>query len=495
MNALATIESRFRVLEWRADGIDIWPLVRIRWFMRQWAIDYGSAGRSEGRFSRLFNRATSLINAPLRASRAQRASAATRPDEACEVLLFSDGVSYSQLDRWSVDRFCDPLFKALQNRGALARIWTPLHAYRQDRLVPSTYVQPRIDRANLLGAVRARAGSANLPEHARVIDWLRTHQLHTESAGIGRIVSDAYRVASLSKMFCKLLEAARPRMAFVVSYYSIETMAFVLACRRLHIATVEIQHGVQGALHAAYAAWPRPAGSVHELLPDRFWVWSEWEQQVIDAWAHGTEHRAIVGGNPWMDVWTQPHDWPMTQSSQARASTMRLRAHGRAVVLVTLQYGFMNEEQISPLMELVRARPDGLMFWIRLHPLMLGRREEIRQLLPADGCFELDEPTDLPLQSLLTCTDVHMTHSSSVVIEAAQFGVKSVITSRFGEELFEPLYRSGWVQTEEGRPDVLAATLQGSARKRHETGSPGVASRTQSALDVLLGNDPSEKLA
>jgi len=336
--------------------------------------------------------------------------------------------------------------------------------------------------------VRARVGSATLPEHAGVTGWLRSNDLHTESAEVDRILSDASRVATLAKVFGKLLVAARPRIAFVVGYYSVETMAFLLACRRLHIASVDIQHGVQGALHPAYAAWPRPMGFVHELLPDRFWVWSEWEQQVVDAWAHGTGHGAIVGGNPWMDVWTQPNDWPMTQPSQARASRMRSRAEGRTVVLVTLQYGFINEEQISPLVELVRARPDGLIFWIRLHPLMLERRDEIRQLLPANGCFELDEPTDLPLQSLLTCTDVHMTHSSSTVIEATQFGVRSVITSRFGEELFEPLYRGGWVQTEEGGADVLAHALRNSARTRRETGSPGTDSRTQAALHVLLGD-------
>ena len=495
LSALATIESRFPVLEWRADGIDVWPLVRIRWFMRQWLIDYGSPGQPERKLSRLFNRANALIGGPFRANRAHRTPDVRGLDQACDVVLLSDGVSYSQLDGRSADRFCDPVFKALRNRGVLAEIWTPSHDYRHDRLCPSRYIQPRIDRANLVGAVKARVGSASLPEHARVTDWLRANDLHAESAEIGRIRSDAYRVAALAKMFRKMLLSARPRLAFVVGYYSVETMAFLLACRRLRIATAEIQHGVQGAMHPAYAAWPRPVGPVHELLPDTFWVWSEWEKQIIDAWAHGSGHRAIVGGNPWMDVWTQPHDWPMTQSSHARASTMRSRAQGRAVVLVTLQYGFMNAEQISPLIELVRARPDGLMFWIRLHPLMLGRREEIRQLLPANGCFELDEPTDLPLQALLTCTDVHMTHSSSTVIEAAQFGVLSVITSRFGEELFEPLYRSGWAQTEEGRADSLAHALQNMARKRRDAGSPGAASCTQAALDVLLGNDPSEASA
>ena len=40
--------------------------------------------------------------------------------------------------------------------------------------------------------------------------------------------------------------------------------------------------------------------------------------------------------------------------------------------------------------------------------------------------------SSLPLFTILDNVDVHITHSSSTVIEAAYFGVKSIITSEYG---------------------------------------------------------------
>ena len=54
---------------------------------------------------------------------------------------------------------------------------------------------------------------------------------------------------------------------------------------------------------------------------------------------------------------------------------------------------------------------------------------------------------------------MHLTHSSSTVIEAAQFGLQSVLTSPYGAELFGPLIASGMAQLQTGDVPVLASTL------------------------------------
>jgi hypothetical protein len=268
-------------------------------------------------------------------------------------------------------------------------------------------------------------------------------------------------VRAIARVHARRLRSSRARLAFMVGYYGVEGMGFVLACRTRGIPVVDIQHGVQGELHPAYAGWRLPIdGRMHPLLPDRFWVWSDWERVVIARWADGTGHAATVGGNPWLDVWGDGPIWPGAADARAAARALRLQAQGRPVVLVTLQYGLVDGDQLDPLVDLVRTVGTRFVFWARLHPLMLDRRESVRaRLAQAGATVELDACTDLPLHAVLPQADVHLTHSSSTAIEAAQFNLRTVLTSDYGAELFTPLIDAGTVIVETGSAATLASTL------------------------------------
>ncbi|WIW95942.1 hypothetical protein [Altererythrobacter rubellus] len=245
-------------------------------------------------------------------------------------------------------------------------------------------------------------------------------------------------------------------------------MAFVLACRKNAVPVIEVQHGVQGEMHPAYAAWPSPQdGNAHMLLPDFFWVWSEWEASVIGRWASGTSHHTIIGGNPWNEIWSDGSRWGGVGEALLSARTLKDRSKGKPIVLVTLQYGFAPEQQLLPLAQLMRLASSEMAFWVRLHPSMHMRRAEIRELLASSGEFELDYATDIPLPALLQYADVHLTHSSSSVIEAAQAGVPSVLTATYGAEIFYPLLESGVARLETGNAQAVASALINMAAQRH----------------------------
>ena len=493
MAALKHIESTFPVLDWQAAGVRLWPLLRIRWMFVEWARHYTGVDTGPAVGMDLRQRLRQLICGPAQARRAYRADSHARNQESpqCDIVFLSDGVSFARLGEHWVERFCDPILAHAEQRGMRCAMWTPTHLHRRPRHTPSRFIQPALDRANVIGAVKARLlpDAAHLPGHAQVTAWLQAQGYGASPLAVAKIRSDAGRLQSIAHHYSRQLRRARPRMAFVVSFYGIEGMAFVLACRRSGVPVVDIQHGVQGEMHPAYAAWPAPPqGTSHTLLPDRFWVWSAWERDVIDRWARGTDHAVVVGGNPWMDVWQRGSRWPGVASALGAAHALRQRAGGRPVVLVTLQYGLADAEQLTPLAALLREAGDRLAFWVRLHPVMLQERKAIRALLDAAGRCELDEPTDLPLQALLPCVDVHLTHSSSVVIEAAQFGLRSALTTAYGAELFGPLLASGIALLETGDAPTLASTLAGLAAAgiRQADAAPSVGA----ALDSLLARTP-----
>lgn len=463
VDVIASVETNFPVIDWKGLGVPIWPLLRVRLARTEWARHYVEPATSGGA-KRSLSRAQKLLSASFEVwmSSKKDKQGSDRGPSRRDILFLSDGVSFAQIGGKWVERFCDPILSCGQELGLTSAMLTPGHVHLLPRHTPSRLVQPGLDRANALGAIwsRVKPVGLSLPEYDDVIRCLEEFGFKTESISEGQIRSDVLRLEALSHHYNTHLRRIRPRLAFIVGYYGIEGMAFVLACRRNAVSVVDIQHGVQGSFHPAYAAWPAPSnGRLHTLLPDFFWVWSDWERSVIEQWATKTSHRVIVGGNPWNSVWGDGSLWSGVSISLSSARALKSRANGRPVVLVTLQYGLAREEQLLPLFQLLREMSDRLAFWIRLHPSMLDRRAEVRDFLAPAGDFVLDEATDIPLPALLNQADVHLTHSSSTVIEAAQVGLKSVVTTRYGGELYTHLFASGMARLETGGTHAVAAAL------------------------------------
>lgn len=183
-----------------------------------------------------------------------------------------------------------------------------------------------------------------------------------------------------------------------------------------------------------------------------------------------------------MSVWEPGRNWEGVEDATARSDAMRARAGGRPVVLIALQWGLNPEEQLLPMRRLIAAGEGRFAFWVRLHPAMLERREEIRALLGAG--VELDEPTDLPLPALLARSAVHVTHSSSTAVEAAQFGVATLITSAMGTELYARLVDAGWIVTETGSAARMLDALAQLAGRRRPVAQARVP--LEETLDELL---------
>lgn len=481
MDALTEVEGRFPVTTWTVGGVPIWPLARVRWFFSEWNRHYLNA--TPGSTSRAAALAMRMISGPVRTAIAQRRTGDNVQGES-DVLFLSDGVSYAQLGgRW-VERFCDPVKQAAAKRGLTSKLLSPSYLFREPLFTPADFIQSRLDRANAFAALRARIVGidAHLPGLDEILARLDALGFNSHALAASKIKSDGARLCALAGVHRRILQQTRPRLAFLVSYYGVEGMAFVLACRQAGVPVVDLQHGVQSELHPAYARLPKPVGRAHALVPDRFWVWSEADRQVIAEWAEGTEHSAVVSGNPWLRVWQDRDSWNLDDDLR-RADALKARAGDRPVVLITLQWGLHPREQLEPMRQLIHRANQQFAFWVRLHPSMLERREEIRALLREAGRYELDEPTDLPLPVLLSNSSAHITHSSTVAVEAAQFGVRTVVTSDLGGELYARLVENGWVVKATDASEI--ATRLARFAGQHERIAP-VTPSLDAALDELL---------
>jgi hypothetical protein len=120
-------------------------------------------------------------------------------------------------------------------------------------------------------------------------------------------------------------------------------------------------------------------------------------------------------------------------------------SENKKVILLTLQFDTDKIYLISSIIEVIRKTQREFNWWIRIHPSLLGKMEEFRSLFLSFGIqeFYIDFPSTLPLYSVLSNVHLHISHSSSTVIEAAQIGVKSVVTSEVGLELFTDIFERG----------------------------------------------------
>jgi hypothetical protein len=487
MDVITSIEAQFPVMDWSVNGLRVWPLLRIRWAFAEWGRHYLER-QVESRFIQGSKKAISLLAGQPKSFLADVSDVQAKIAQPLkrDVVFYSDGVSFVRVNgRW-VEKFCDPIASCVYELGFRSALLTPGRNFYLPRYTPSRFIQPALDRASVFSALFCRAYSQrlHLPSYGEVIAFLKRSYMTTECLEINSIRRDVARLEACSKIHIQQLRQFNPKLVFMVGYYGLDGMALVRACRQIAVPIVDIQHGVQGEMHPAYSAWPTLIKSSHyELLPDYFWVWSAWEKSIIDKWSGSNAHKALIGGNPWADAWGANNKFIDAKSAYIAAQALTARSNKKKIVLVTLQYGLSPSEQLLPLYELIRLASSEFQFWVRLHPVMLARREEIRRMLISAGEFELDEPTDIALPALLKYADVHLTHSSSTVIEAAHAGVKSVVTSRYGYELYPSYFRDEIAVLECGTSEKLVKALRKLVSKKVSFTTTD--QRTQNASDLV----------
>src|SRR5262249_37500646 len=133
-------------------------------------------------------------------------------------------------------------------------------AYFFPRASPSLFVQARLNRAHRsYRRARRRAPVAGVASGALTALASELAPIPYPFHGLtpDEIAASAARVRNLASFWSDLLERVRPRLALVTQYYDAEAMALLLACRERGIPSVDLQHGMQGALHFAYGRWSR----------------------------------------------------------------------------------------------------------------------------------------------------------------------------------------------------------------------------------------------
>lgn len=433
------IEQRFDVENWEIDGVKLWPFIRIENFM---LLSFKALGAKPST-TRSYRYAFKIVKSKFDYlyARISDFKKGTKSKKNTDIVFLSDGMSYINLnDKW-YNKFCDPIASEFSAKGFTSVRFDLSHNFYIPLYSPSIFIQPQIDNIIIKLLVWSKIV---VPKFANE-KWGDFEVFITDSfvnenfISIPSKKSIRKKIAKINKLknfHIKKLKKINPKLGFVVNFYGDDQMAFTLACKELNIPTVDIQHGVQGPLHLSYGNWSKVPATGYTQMPNYFWVWSNNEKEAIDEWSHTIEgNNAVVVGNLFSQLW-KDNASEMVVDFDRKFENLK-KDKTKESVLMTLSPH--TDSLMSETWEVIKKTQHDYNWFIRLHPGMVKDISSITDQLSQLGItqYEISESTRLPLQTILRNVDAHITCQSSCVIEAANFGVLSIITSEYGQSLYK----------------------------------------------------------
>ena len=327
---------------------------------------------------------------------------------------------------------------------------TPLHKYYYPRYRASRFIQPRLDWLRfkqLVGKSRHSFANESFDQFDGVCRFLRDQDASLNLPSLSFVNSRAIYIRIIANDFLEMFKELRPQLGILESYHGTPGMAFSLACREFGIPCMDIQHGVAGEWHYAYGRWHNLPKTGYELLPSLFWCWGDAEAKAIEDWAVDQQlpHRAIIGGNLWLETWKRGNAPLINKYDKNLKEKMSASGCPRHV-LFTLQ-GEESTQRLEMLAVLVKKTQESWFWWLRLHPSALQQAKRISEIFHRSSVgvrsYDLDQASALPLYALLRNVDLHMTGYSSTVIEAASFQVPSIILDNYSLGHYQKYIDSG----------------------------------------------------
>jgi hypothetical protein len=443
------IEEMFPVDTWVVDDIHVWPLIRIPLAMNLYELSSPSGAKviSKNVLSSRLKQIPSYLAGWLRQylSSVSDLSGNQKQISDADVFFFNHTTCRFLLNNAWYDVFCGPLQEELDDLDLTSTIFefAPRYEYRIPRYQKSSYIQNGVDAIKIIGKL---ISTPNLPyclnKYSEACDFI-LRKSGIKISTIPQLLKQTYRIKRLALFWKRKLRVVHPQIVFMVTYYGDLGMALNLACFWLDIPSVDIQHGVQGDYHVAYGRWLNVPNTGYELLPNIFWCWSEDEKNAIEQWNTSCpdRHRVVIGGNPWLNMWKDDNNNIVKQYDQMLYEQMH-NMEGQINILYTLQPGYDPPEWF---LDYIISAPPTWKWWVRLHPGMSLEKKRIKDLFSQchPARIDIDNATIMPLPSLLRHVSLHITQFSTTVIEAAEFGVPSIILDKDGVLSYRKLIESG----------------------------------------------------
>lgn len=219
-------------------------------------------------------------------------------------------------------------------------------------------------------------------------------------------------------------------------------MGASLAAKENGIKSIDLQHGLQGNGHFAYSNWKKCPKKRYDVFPENFMVWGNDDAENLLKVNNRNlfQDRVSVVGNLWMNRWKEKESNRVFKSSINNARSVI--GTSKKVIIVTLQKEVPYKDELLPLLS---CSPSSWMWFIRLHRSMKDQIDNMENEFASikNARVNIREATLLPLYALFKVCDCHITWFSTCAIEAAAFGIPTVLLHQSGIHAFNKYIQKG----------------------------------------------------
>lgn len=198
-----------------------------------------------------------------------------------------------------------------------------------------------------------------------------------------------------------------------------------IACKRLGIPAVEIQHGFAGHFHPFYGFWEAIPKGGYQLLPTVFWKWSDFLcQEMCQACPALVPYAEFINGGCWHQLTAYPE--PPHSDPDLYRDFLQERKKWKKVIAVC--FGRLFEQQLQTMIRLSQECPHDYLWLIRFHPNQRDRQEKmdyITEKLHLDN-VECRFANALSVQEIVKDTDVILSDHSTTAQEASVYGTTTI---------------------------------------------------------------------
>lgn len=250
---------------------------------------------------------------------------------------------------------------------------------------------------------------------------------------IGKDSSIEYRYKKRVNVWIEILKVVKPKL--VIGIHPGPELCF--AAKNLSIPIFDLQHGVVAVNNWPYAK--KLTETITTATPTGILCWDESSCRAASSWAIEHNIGVVNAGNPWYERFANPNE-----KDNVVIELSKKKKHfdnSNKTILISLQWGLKDlyykdidfNGFICNQLQSVIVASNQFNWLIRLHPVQLRGnkishcKEYLDKVFGTFDNVEWAEASSLPLPLLLSYVDLHITDSSSIVTEAAWFGIPSAL--------------------------------------------------------------------
>jgi hypothetical protein len=419
---LNEIEKNIPVAEWKYGDMHVWPIIKkdifFKWIAQNGGSDDKATVSSNTRSKKLMQVLHSFryyIKLKFQKS---------KPVDTIYVGAAAHRVDY---DSHFINRFFYPIIKENPQQSFLQFEYEARREGKNYNDLQATLFTKQLIPAFLMLNVLNKQ-TLNMPQWDKFVSEIEAHTTISLNKDANSLTRHLHSVYSTAQAYLFLFKKYKPGKVLSLCYYKNETLAMHYAANKLNIENIDVQHGAQGPLHVMYNFSNAPLTG-YNTVPNIFWCWDKASANTIHQWVDKQDyHKVMIGGNPWIKF----------QLSNLKDEKLS----DKKIVLYTLQ-----EESLDPyILDAIKMTGSKYEWWLRLHPRMLGGKENIQKQLREKGLtdfVEIDKATSLPLPVLLQNSSVHISKYSGSIIEAVQVNTPNIIIDKIGVDTYGDYVQSG----------------------------------------------------